>query len=1572
MSDGVDLRDYRALLAQSSRALEKLQAKLDRFEQADREPIAIVGIGCRFPGGADSPDAYWTLLRDGVDAVGEIPPDRWDADAYYDPDPSAPGKMSTRWGGFLDRVDQFDARFFGISAREAERMDPQHRMVLEVAFEALEDGGLPLERIQGSRTGVFIGVSTTDYSILLGSVSDDPFFSVGNSPSVMVGRVAYLFDLKGPALALDTACSSSLVAVHLACQSLRRSECDAARAGGVNVLLSRYVMTAFSKGGFMAADGRCKTFDARADGYVRAEGCGILALKRLRDALADGDRIWALVRGSAMGQDGRSAALTAPNLSAQRAVLRAALADAGLEPADIGYIEAHGTGTSLGDPIEIEALSSVLGRPRPDGSPCWVGSVKTNFGHLEAAAGVAGVVKAILALHHEGVPPHLNMRRLNPRIALEGTPFEIPVDLQPWLRAGRPRRAGVSSFGFSGTNAHVILEEAPADPGTVLPREAAPTGPLVLPLSARSQQGLVELARSWVELLRAGSDDLDALCWTAAVRRTHHPRRLAVVGRDSETLAARLEEAAFAAEAAPARPAVSPRLAFVFSGQGCQWPGMGAALESVSQSCVESLKRLDALFAGEGVPGVRALLCDEAAAERLADTEVAQPAIFAVQVTLAALWRSWGIHPHAVVGHSVGEVAAAHVAGALGLEDAVRVVARRGRAMQPARGCGGMVAVALSPEEAERELASGVEIAAINAPRSVVLSGELSALAEQVSGLESRGVSCRPVRVDYAFHSAQMEPFRVELESALDELEPRASDILFISSVTGEKEPGSALDASYWGRNLREPVRFAGALDALLADGCGSFLELGGHPVLLPAIAGRCEEGGGDPGVVLGSLRRGRPGREVLLESLAALYATGLPVDWEALHGARQRPAQLPRYPWQREHYWIDAESALGSAPEHRLEGPAEDEVPLAFYEVAWRPVTDAPAPDVTGESGTFWLLFEDRRGVGASLRQHLLGDGARVIRVETGPDFADLGVDAYALDPSRRDHFERLAGELSGPDGARCAGIVHLWSLDTPEPASEAEANAALDLSCGSALHLTQAFSTLSWQADGRLWLVTRGAQPVRDDEESVAPAQASLWGFAVSLAAEHPELRSTCIDLDPLGPPNLSASKLAAELAAPTHDELAFRDGQRLVRRLVVASLSEAAGNGADASSLELRPDARYLVAGGAGLEAAQLARWLVASGARHLTLLDCGESDAWDAAALEALGELSDAEITREDLDPADAEALGALLLRLAEEGPPLRGVIHARRHVELDPLHRMDRDRLLSLAGSSIRGAWNLHVATAELEIPLDFFVLFCSAAGLLESTGLAHCAAASAFMDSLAAHRRGRALPALAVDWSPWRLAGTGEAPEGWAIRGLRGVAAEAALVALERLLIRGAPARVAALRLDLPAWERDAVAGSDSGLLDEVAPREGRARRRATPLVAELAELPNPAERSRRLRSHLRGEVGDVLGVHPERVDTDWPLADLGFDSMMTLDLKNRLQRQLGIRLSTTLLFGYPTLERLEPVLLRMLGLTEPAAGDSETPRAPVGSDARSLEGLLEEIEGASDEDVRRMLEEGA
>jgi acyl transferase domain-containing protein/acyl carrier protein len=908
-------------------------------------PIAIVGIGCRFPGGSTGPAGFWRLLRDGVDAIGEVPPDRWSRRRFYDPEPGRPGKITLRHGGFIDGVDRFDAAFFGISPREATRMDPQQRLLLEVAWEALEDAGQPAEAL-AAPTAVYVGLSSYDYMLMQSGFNRhdvDTYTNTGSALSIAANRISYCLNLKGPSAAVDTACSSALVAVHLACQSLRRGESRVALAGGVNLLLSPDPYIGFSKLSMLSADGRCKAFDARANGFVRSEGGGVVVLKPLPDALRDGDRVYAVIRGTAVNQDGRTPGLTVPSESAQATLLRVACCDAGVDPAEIQVVEAHGTGTPVGDPIEARALGSVLGAGRPADRPCLIGSVKTNIGHPESAAGIAGLIKMALALYHRRVPANLHFETPNPDIPMADLRLRVPRALEPWPAHRGPALAGVNSFGFGGTNAHAILQEAPGQDGQPARNgDAATNGraasaaschpatasPCLLPLSARGPESLRALARSVQQLLTSpDAPPLADVLHTACLRRSHHDHRLAVVGSDRDDLAAKL--AAFAEGETPAGvlsdrvPPEPLRQVWVFSGQGPQWHAMGRQLldaEPVYRRVIERCDELLRPLAGWSL--LDELRADEAASS-VHDTEIAQPALFAVQVALAEVWRSWGLRPDVVVGHSLGELAAAVDAEVLDLEDALRVVVHRSRCVVLARAKGSMLAVGLPEGEVlpliER-YAERVGVAAVNSPRSVTLSGETAALEELAEEFRRRKLFARFLQVPFAFHSPMLELVKDEMLASVAGVRPRPGAVPIVSSVTGRPIDGTEMGPDYWWQNFRLPVRFAAAINHLAAQGPCAVLEISPHPVLGSSVT-ECFAQAGQRATVLASLRRHEDERAYLLRALGALYTVGHGPDWRRVAPAG-RFTPLPSYPWRHERYWHES-------PESRADRLGEGAHPL-------------------------------------------------------------------------------------------------------------------------------------------------------------------------------------------------------------------------------------------------------------------------------------------------------------------------------------------------------------------------------------------------------------------------------------------------------------------------------------------------------------------------------------------------------------------------------------------------------------------------------------------------------------------
>nr|WRX36518.1 hypothetical protein [Cystobacterineae bacterium] len=1495
--------------------IRRLQEKLQTLEQARAEPIAIVGIGCRFPGGANSPEAFWELLDAGRDAVQPL-------DARWSLVGARPGDEAPRWAGLLtEPVDRFDAEFFGIAPREARSLDPQHRLLLEVAWEALEDGRQPVRSLEGSKTGVFLGAMSTDYLDLVErqpAGEQDAYGTTGNLLSIAAGRLSYTLGLHGPCLTVDTACSAALVAVHLACLSLRARECERALAGGVNLILSPVTMDAWSRTQALSADGRCRTFDSSANGFVRGEGCGMVVLKRLSDAQRDGDRIWAVIRGSAVNQDGRSMGLTAPNALAQETLLRDALESARVEAAAIGYVETHGTGTVLGDPIEVEALRAVLGTPRPNGERCVLGAVKTNVGHLEAAAGMAGLIKATLALTHERIPKNLHFRARNPLIEIDGTALTLATEPTPWPRGERPRFAGVSSFGMSGTNAHVVLEEAPA-------AEAVPTAPQraaeLFVLSARSPAALDAQAARLREHLTAHPElGLAEVASSLATTRSPLEHRLAVAVTSRETLQAALIAAAQGqTPSGVARSRALGRrgkLAFLFTGQGAQVAGMGRGLHAAWPAFRDAFDRCVALFDHELERPLREVMWAEpgtAEAALLDQTGYTQPALFALEYALWALWRSWGVEPELLAGHSIGELVAAHVAGVFSLEDAVRLVAARGRLMQALPSGGAMVSIGATEAEVSAALApyaKQVSVAAVNGPQQVVIAGEAEAVGAIAAGFAARGVRTKALVVSHAFHSPLMEPMLAAFRRVAESVKYQAATLPLVSNVTGTLAGEEVRTAAYWVRHVREAVRFSDGVQALHQAGAGVFVEVGPKATLLGLVPACVPDA--EP-VLLPSQHAGRDEAASALEALGGWWTVGGNFEWKALLSDGSRRVSLPTYAWQRQRHWLEA-TAEGQR------AASADRSNDWFYRVDWSeaPRTGAASPATAPGR---WLVLADARGVGGAVAAALSARGHSCTLMQTA--------EASAI-------AETVAAQSDWQ------GVVYLGGLDAEitYDASVEEVGGATRTATTSLLSLVRSLG--AGRRPPRLWVVTRGACAV-GAQTSVAACQAALWGMGRVVAVEHPGAWGGLVDLDPRDSAG-DADALVTELLSPDGEEqVAFREGRRHVARLVSAPPEGAS------APVALSEQGSYLVTGGLGPLGLYVAQWLVDRGARHLVLTGRRGLETPGAAEAIAKLEAQGVRVVVAAVDVADAEAM-TTLVNAAE--PPLRGVVHAAGLIEDKLLAHQDDSQLARVLRPKVDGAWLLHTLTRER--PLDLFVLFSSLAAVAGSAGQGAYAAANSFLDALATVRRGRGLPALSIGWGLWAEGGMGTQAQRreQESAGVLAMDRASALSALDRLVSTEATQRVV-------AWlDRKAL-----GLT-----RQGRLLER----LRGAADAPGPsaprqwrgmsvAEARPALQELVNGIVANVLGFEdPGALDARRGFAEQGLDSLMAVKIRNRLQQALSAPLSATLAFDHPTVERLVAHLLTDVLDLEDRAG-ARSAHATVADEPIAIIGAACRLPGGVD-----------
>nr|WP_255524802.1 type I polyketide synthase [Nodosilinea sp. FACHB-13] len=1501
------------------------------------EPIAIVGMACRLPA-APNLQAYWRLLTEGRDAIRKVPADRWDVDAFYDADPQAPGKTYCRWGGFLDGVDQFDPAFFGITPREAPYIDPQQRLFLESVWEALEDAGIVPQALSGQPVGVFAATSTLDYGqmLLQGPEVVGTYTATGLASTMVANRVSYLLNLQGPSLTVDTACSSSLVAVHLACQSLWNGESNLALAGGVNLMLTPTVTVGFSKLTALSPEGRCKAFDAAANGFVRSEGVGTVVLKRLGQALADGDRIYALIRGSATNQDGRTNGLTAPNPAAQEAVVKTAYERAGIPLNQVDYIEAHGTGTLLGDPIEAKALGNVFGPFRQLEQPVRLGSVKSNIGHTEAAAGIASLIKVALCLRHRTLVPSLHFHTPNPYIPFDQLPLRVQQQREPWVEAENMAIAGVSSFGFGGTNAHVALQAAPiftADPVADRPLH-------LFCLSARSQPALQAYAQAMATALtQMPQANLGDLCHTVNAGRTAFEHRLALLVKDLPSLVTALEQYSPLLPP-PTHPSTSPGVVFLFTGQGSQYVGMGRQLYDTQPVFKAAIDLCDELLQPYLELSLQSVLFGEDGLEEdsptapLHQTGYTQPALFALEYALAQLWLSWGIRPAAVMGHSVGEYVAACVAGVFSLEDGLRLMALRGRLMQTLPANGGMVAVFADADTVAAALPPTVSLATLNGPDNSVIAGLQSDLETVVEDLHAQGIRTKPLQVSHAFHSALMDPVLNVFEQSAQGIRFHAPTIPLVSNLTGEFVGSDLpLDARYWRRHARQPVRFADAIATLHQAGYTQFLEVGPYPVL-SAMGKRCVAHSHH--TWLPSLRRGQSDWRTLLTTLGHLYQMGLAIDWANFDRPYQRQwLSLPTYPFQRQRYWIDLALPDRAAAAAVIDG-APEPVPSAAYRLTWQPQTIAAAPRADGDN---WLIWGANDALWTNLSQALQKRGVTPIRVSAGDRFVTLQPDHYQVLLTSDQPFHPLLEAL------KPQAITTLLVL-APEGDLDPEAVT------GPMLHWVKALTHQSGPALPKLWLVTQGAQTVDTTDVVTSPHQALLWGLGRSLRLEHPEFWGGLVDLP--GKADESEQDVApwldnlvAYVTSPQgEDEVALRQQQSWVLRLQTIEVASDAGPEPGATSIQA--EATYLITGGTGALGQQLAGWLVEQGARHLVLTSRRGSNLDLEKTLAPLRQAG-ATVWVEAVDGGDRAALSTLLDRIQQQLPPLRGVFHAAGVLADGFMANQSTEQFHQVMPGKLQAAWHLHQLTQTL--PLDWFVLFSSITSVLGSPGQGNYGAANAGLDALAQYRRQRGLPALSINWGPWQGVGMAARQSATALaqRGMPPLAASEGLQWLGRLLAAKTPATVAIAHLDWPRLLRylpiDRPPAIVSAFVTEepTAPAESDEAglvpnaQKALPSLKQILALPE-AQQIATVQTYLQAQVATVMGLS-EQVALDAPLMELGIDSLMTMELLALCKQDLDLVLYPREVLAHPTVAALSSYIAReLVRVHRPAASVEASP----------------------------------
>ncbi len=1515
----------------------------DEFDRVSRiavaEPVAVVGIGCRFPGDVDGPESFWDFLVAGRNAISTVPADRWDAEAFYHPDPLTPGRMTTKWGGFVPDVAGFDAEFFGITPREAAAMDPQQRMLLEVAWEALEHAGIPPDSLGGTRTAVMMGVYFNEYQSMLAASPQnvDAYSGTGNAHSITVGRISYLLGLRGPAVAVDTACSSSLVAVHLACQSLRLRETDLALAGGVSITLRPETQIAISAWGLLSPQGRCAAFDAAADGFVRGEGAGVVVLKRLTDAVRDGDQVLAVVRGSAVNQDGRSNGVTAPNTAAQCDVIADALRSGDVAPDSVNYVEAHGTGTVLGDPIEFEALAATYGH---GGDACALGAVKTNIGHLEAAAGIAGFIKATLAVQRATIPPNLHFSQWNPAIDAASTRFFVPTQNSPWPTAEGPRRAAVSSFGLGGTNAHVIIEQgselAPVSEG------GEDTGVSTLVVTGKTAQRMAATAQVLADWMEGPGAEVAVADVAHTVN--HHRARQAtfgtVVARDRAQAIAGLRALAAGQHAPgvvnPAEGSPGPGTVFVYSGRGSQWAGMGRQLLADEPAFAAAVAELEPVFVEQAGFSLRDVI---ATGKELVGIEQIQLGLIGMQLTLTELWRSYGVQPDLVIGHSMGEVAAAVVAGALTPAEGLRVTATRARLMAPLSGQGGMALLGLDAAATEALIADypQVTVGIYNSPRQTVIAGPTEQIDELIARVRAQNRFASRVNIEVAPHNPAMDALQPAMRSELADLTPRTPTIGIISTTYADLHTQPIFDAEHWATNMRNPVRFQQAIASAGSGADGAyhtFIEISAHPLLTQAIADTLEDAhrptkSAAKYLSIGTLQRDADDTVTFRTNL---YTADIAHPPHTCHPPEPHPT-IPTTPWQHTHHWIATTHPSTAAPED----PGSNKVVANeqstsesraledwCHQLAWpiRPAVSADPPSTAA-----WLVVADNELC------HELARAADSRVDSLSPPALAAGSDPAAL-----------LDALRGVDNVLYAPPVpgELLDIESAYQVFHATRRLAAAMVASSATAISPP----------KLFIMTRNAQPISEGDRA-NPGHAVLWGLGRSLALEHPEIWGGIIDLDDSMPAELAVRHvLTAAHGTDGEDQVVYRSGARHVPRLQRRTLP--------GKPVTLNADASQLVIGATGNIGPHLIRQLARMGAKTIVavarkpgtldeLTQCLAATGTDLIAVAA--------------DATDPAAMQALFDRFGTELPPLEGIYLAAFAGRPALLSEMTDDDVTTMFRPKLDALALLH--RLSLKSPVRHFVLFSSVSGLLGSRWLAHYTATSAFLDSFAGARRTMGLPATVVDWGLWKsLADVQkDATQISSESGLQPMADEVAIGALPLVMNPDAAVATVVVAADWPLLAAAYRTRGALRIVDDLLPAPEDVGKGESEFRTSLRSC--PAEKRRdMLFDHVGALAATVMGMPPtEPLDPSAGFFQLGMDSLMSVTLQRALSESLGEFLPASVVFDYPTVYSLTDYLATVLPeLLEIGATAVATQQATDSyhelTEAELLEQLSERLRG--------------
>ncbi|MDB5228826.1 MAG: polyketide synthase [Bacteroidota bacterium] len=1460
-----DVNLYKDRLIETQNLLAAVQDQLEKERLEKFEPIAVVGMAFRFPGKVNNASDFWNLLVNGIDGIEDIPTSRWDNNALYDS-----GKINHRQGGFVDNIDLFDPSFFDITPIELENTDPEQRLLLETTFEAFENAGIDITALTDTNTSVYIGISNEDYQNKNFRTADmnliNMYSFVGNSIAAASGRISYMFGFQGPSMTIDTGCSSSLVSAHLGVQALRNRETDLAVVGAANLLITPEYSITYSQSGGLSPDARSKAFDNSANGYVRSDGICTLLLKRLSDAQRNNDNILALIKGTAVNQDGRSEHFSVPNNKAQAKAIKAALANANISPGKISYLEAHGTGTRVGDPLELRGILEVYNDIKSREDPLLIGSVKSNIGHTEGVAGIAGLAKIILALKHNTIPANLHFNTPNTLVDWETAPVKVVNINTEWK--GEDRHAGINSFGITGTNAHIIVSDPPS-------AKKMQDQPLlrkdiyVLPLSARSEQALIDLSKKYADFLTAGNYNTEDICAMAALRRTHHEFREVFIADSKAGMIETLND--FSAGATVENKKIFDnkdeiKTVFIFPGQGAQWIQMGKALMENELVYRTSLEEINVVYKNYIDWDLLEEINKPEGESRLNEIDVVQPVLIAIEIALASLWMSKGVFPDIVVGHSLGEVAAAYVAGNISLHEAAQIIITRSKLMKQLSGKGEMGVTDLTVEEAN-EILKGYEgklsVAVMNSTNSTVLSGDAHALDEVFSALEAQGRFNRKVKVDVASHSPQMDGIREDLKNALHNIQPQNSTIQFYSTAENRVKNGEALNADYWAGNLRNPVQFGNVIQSISNDHNAVYIEMSPHPVLVHAINENIT-GKETKALALSSYAREKNELQEFFLNYVSLYKANFPFDWKNIYQDIREFIELPNYAWQKERFWFDEKpdySSLG-------ETPAAKNIEKYFYEIEWNEVQ--PSPETTSKNV---LVVKDEYGYSANIESIL----------------------------SEKGHNVGVVNNTDSLDGIKADTVIYLSNLKKD---TSYRFNFETDIL--PIQSMVKYFSKTIQKTT--INIVSNGAHIVNKQTKTVNLNSSLLSGFIRTIENEYADISFRHIDISA----EISESEIqqAASLAFIENEykEIAVRQNRIWSDEIIPLKSRE------HQHKKTIDPDATYIVTGGNNGLGLETVKWLLERNAKNIAVISRNGLK----------NEFSDHQYIKEyKCDVADYEALKENIARLKIEMPLVKGIIHAAGVVDDGTFENLTKEKFEHTLYAKSQGGWNLH--QIFINDPLDLFVGYSSVGCFLGAPGQSNYAAACTFLDSLCQFRRNNGMAGTTINWGT--IAEIGLAAQ-QANRGSRLVGHglkpiyPGELFQFFDLLILSEAAQEIVMNMDFDKWAEYNPKFKNNYFYSKVLTHKTRQPEQGSQKITSFVNMQSLLKH---VKLEIKQHISSTTKLSVNKIKEDDTFKSIGVDSLLALQIKNKLQTSFDLPMNVSVIWAHPTVNKLADFIATQL-----------------------------------------------